>query len=600
MDPCVWTPAGWPLDGAALLLLVTRGLEDVVAKSLLDESLQRTFRRASEVGEDVGTFHSVEAASPRSHQCSPQRPVNLSRNFVSSPNSKKDDMSFVADFDMLSMLHVKPQERPRAHAPKDIELSESSNFIRRTSDEESPEVVPLSSEDVVDRFTGSSVLEGRLSALPVSRCPATDATSCGALGVAAQGHQGDGASFVGKLLLRLDGLSDAERWSLCHKVQQSPVIQGALACLAVATDIQPEGRWEGGEPCVCEGALAQLRDVVAQASRWESAREIVSESLGCGIGEGARFRASGVRDGVLHRGYRSQDMMAAMASGAQLANASWQICSHNYDVEVFGFLSDGIFSCGIWLGGEWQLTNEGNVKNAQDRHFNVVPYGDRRPYLPQSMPQLLSFRPSTALLMTLVGRPRVGEVLLDPFGGIGTIALEAACRFGGLTCITSDKDPTLYNVASTHCAVARKNGYLQPTSTLKSRHYDARKMKVKDCSIDLVVSELPSLSKFCVKGGVATQSVTEGLGAVVQELCRILRTERAGGGGAGLAILLVQNRRLVTDALAACPNLMLELVPPSEPYCETNPRLVMIGDITCFLFVLRRTDTVVSPPTDST
>ena len=98
-----------------------------------------------------------------------------------------------------------------------------------------------------------------------------------------------------------------------------------------------------------------------------------------------------VRAPVLHRGYRSQNMMAAMASGAQLANASWQICSHNYDVEVFGFLSYGIFSCGIWLGGEWQLTNEGNVKNAQDRHFNVVPYGDRRPYLPQSMPQLLSF-----------------------------------------------------------------------------------------------------------------------------------------------------------------------------------------------------------------
>ena len=41
-----------------------------------------------------------------------------------------------------------------------------------------------------------------------------------------KGEQGE--AFVGKLLLRLDGLSGVERQALLRKVLQSPLVQGVL------------------------------------------------------------------------------------------------------------------------------------------------------------------------------------------------------------------------------------------------------------------------------------------------------------------------------------------------------------------------------------
>eukprot|EP00441_Pelagodinium_beii_P009198 CAMPEP_0197681492 /NCGR_PEP_ID=MMETSP1338-20131121/95035_1 /TAXON_ID=43686 ORGANISM="Pelagodinium beii, Strain RCC1491" /NCGR_SAMPLE_ID=MMETSP1338 /ASSEMBLY_ACC=CAM_ASM_000754 /LENGTH=65 /DNA_ID=CAMNT_0043262841 /DNA_START=59 /DNA_END=252 /DNA_ORIENTATION=- len=58
--------------------------------------------------------------------------------------------------------------------------------------------------------------------------------------------------------------------------------------------------------------------------------------------------------------------------------------------------------------------------------------GDHQPWF---MPRL---RPSTSMLLLLLSGLEPGETILDPFGGCGTIAIEAAVHFKDVRSISSD------------------------------------------------------------------------------------------------------------------------------------------------------------------
>ncbi|CAK9106105.1 unnamed protein product [Durusdinium trenchii] len=268
-----------------------------------------------------------------------------------------------------------------------------------------------------------------------------------------------------------------------------------------------------------------------------------------------------------------------------------------------GFFSDELFVCGIWLQDEWRVNPRGELHNGADRNFHCVPVGDRRPYLPHDVRNLPRLRPSTALLMLKMAKPCPGERLLDPFGGVGTIAVEAACRFPGLLCISSDKDPSACHTASLHCQLAKKMGVLQPGSSLERRQWDARKLKLADHSVDLVVSDLPFLNRcdfdFHEKGREGSTSARQGLAAVLRELSRMLRGVWSSGTP-GLAILLVQSRHILEDALRYSDG-CLRLQDPtrrgiragSAP--DPNPRPVVIGGAACWIFVLENTTKQTEP-----
>eukprot|EP00933_Yihiella_yeosuensis_P060767 TRINITY_DN63550_c0_g1_i1.p1 TRINITY_DN63550_c0_g1~~TRINITY_DN63550_c0_g1_i1.p1 ORF type:complete len:334 (+),score=44.44 TRINITY_DN63550_c0_g1_i1:80-1003(+) len=283
--------------------------------------------------------------------------------------------------------------------------------------------------------------------------------------------------------------------------------------------------------------------------------------------------------------------MAATGAGAWAANPDWSISFFDYDVEVYSFHSEDTFCCGLLLGPEWRLNSRGEVRPGRDREFNIVPHSDRRPYLPQSVSYLPRLRPSTALIMNLMAELQHGEVLLDPFGGVGTIAIDAACRFERLTCITADKDISAYHTAASHCATARKTGRLAQGSSVKSRNWDARRLKLPDASVDAIVSDLPFLNKCCFRDGPTREgtSARAGLGQVLIEMGRVLRTERSGGLGPGRAIILVQSHRLVMDSLERGGWKSLGLDPNVKP----NPVPVVIGGFAAWIFVLQR---LLEPP----
>merc|ERR1712107_804654 len=91
------------------------------------------------------------------------------------------------------------------------------------------------------------------------------------------------------------------------------------------------------------------------------------------------------------------------------------------------------------------------------------------------------------------------------------------------------------------------------------------------------------------RDGPTTQgtSARAGLAAALGEFARVLRRVRLSGKGPGRAVLLVQSRKLVLDALeiqraeGAAALILDEGVAP-------NPRHVVIGGFACWIFVLHR------------
>eukprot|EP00439_Symbiodinium_sp_Y106_P021075 s1841_g2.t1 len=276
----------------------------------------------------------------------------------------------------------------------------------------------------------------------------------------------EGEAFVGKLLLRLEGLSAAQRRAVLSAALRSGLFQGVFSFLTAAEPIDSSGRRQGrGTETNFLGSLAQVEAAVASADAWPAARALhreAAELSGLPVRALTKFRASCVRDGQLHKGFRSQDVMAAIGAGALAANPDLEIDLYDYELEVFGFLAGSSFACGLWLGPEWRVTSQGTVQGGAERNFHVVPVGDRRLHLPYDVRNLPRLRPSTALLLLSLARPGRGETLLDPFGGVGTIAIEAACQFEGLTGISSDKDPTAAHTAAAHSRLAVASGALQP------------------------------------------------------------------------------------------------------------------------------------------
>ncbi|CAK9106108.1 unnamed protein product [Durusdinium trenchii] len=198
--------------------------------------------------------------------------------------------------------------------PEDVEHLHSENCL------ETPSRCPRKAEcDVVL----PPLERSRWSVLSVQAAPAFCPAPVGE----------EGEAFVGKVLLDLHGFSSRQRQQLLRFLQRLGLFQGILAFLLSATvDLQGQRLGRGGETSF-HGCLREIEDAVRSAApRWAAARTLHRE-FRCGR-VGAResmscrsttpFRASCVRDGR-HRGFRSQDVMAAMGAGALEANADLQI-----------------------------------------------------------------------------------------------------------------------------------------------------------------------------------------------------------------------------------------------------------------------------------
>eukprot|EP00930_Biecheleria_cincta_P047824 TRINITY_DN33222_c0_g1_i1.p1 TRINITY_DN33222_c0_g1~~TRINITY_DN33222_c0_g1_i1.p1 ORF type:complete len:560 (-),score=83.42 TRINITY_DN33222_c0_g1_i1:332-2011(-) len=288
----------------------------------------------------------------------------------------------------------------------------------------------------------------------------------------------------------------------------------------IAADPNPEDRWavlKRNYSTLPTGSLDQIAWLVGSSTKWPMAEELLRAS---GVESVKRFRSScvvrspkfGVRVDCL-------DVMKVVGGGALCAHSfgkdpRWRVDLKRYDVEIYGFLFHDSFACGILLGGQLRRnTNEDKYS------YSSLPFGERgnRPYTvgdhqPWYMPRL---RPSTSMLLLILSGLQPGETVLDPFGGCGTIAIEAAVHFERVHAISSDNNKLVSSAAIQNCILARP--HLAAGSTLRAEDWDARNLKhVADASIDRMVTDMPF-------GNKCRWDVAVGLPAALGEIARVLR-----------------------------------------------------------------------------
>lgn len=368
-----------------------------------------------------------------------------------------------------------------------------------------------------------------------------------------------GAASVDKLIVRL-GSDDCGEMKLrenLRRLQEAPVVQAVLAFVVAASGLETRGGWEERDDAGLEaaqkdgaaavnpedrwamlrcnykviptGVLDQLAHLVGSTTRWPMAEKLLKAA---GAEKVRRFRASCVTGGSKDTGFGCTDAMRAIGGGALSAHSfgndpRWKVDLQRYDVELYGFVFHDTFACGLLLGGQWRRNS-----NEDKYSFSSVPYGERASRLytvgdhqPWFMPRL---RQSTAFLLLILADLQPGEKLLDPMGGCGTTAIEAAVHFEGVCAITSDKNPVVTSAAIKNCILARP--HFAEGSSVKAEDWDACNLaKIEDGSIDKVITDMPF-------GNKCRWDIAASLPAMLGEVARVLRQ-------GGRAVLLMKGYR---------------------------------------------------------
>lgn len=187
----------------------------------------------------------------------------------------------------------------------------------------------------------------------------------------------------------------------------------------------------------------------------------------------------------------------------------------NYSVpEIKIAVSQGIMS----QNPRWHYTEEDSEAHLNIRVFIEheqavigVRIGDhplhRRPYKQGHLPG--SLKPTTAAALVHLAQPRVGQTLLDPFCGSGTIAIEAAEH--GLSVICGDVSPEAVLTAAANAHDAHV------TRAALSR-WDACLLPLRSQSVDVAVTNLPWGRQITVDA-----ALTELYRRAFDELRRVVR-----------------------------------------------------------------------------
>jgi Putative RNA methylase family UPF0020 len=237
-----------------------------------------------------------------------------------------------------------------------------------------------------------------------------------------------------------------------------------------------------------------------------------------------RFRLSGMRD---HEDapYARHDFLRRLIDdlGSTLlpsyhgigAEQGWCVNLKQFDIEfVTVWLSNGFMAMGISLLPYSFLQATSFDKGG-------VPPDISKPYIGGALKDLVRLRPTTAHLLLRIATVQPFEVVIDPCAGVGTIPLEADVFLGQCIGIGGDvvlNRPTMAATASSLEQVARDSNRTAASSLLAA--WDASHLPVRDCSIDICVSDLP-FGKQCL----SSNSVRQLLPLLFLECSRILTVD---------------------------------------------------------------------------
>ena len=247
-----------------------------------------------------------------------------------------------------------------------------------------------------------------------------------------------------------------------------------------------------------------------------------------------RFRASAVRDGK----HSFESPQVAEAVGAAIwRTRGLQVNLSHYELEVVAIVLQGELCLGINL---WRGSN---------KHFRAHIGPEPRPLLPHSNTPC-HLRPSIAWLLIELAGVKDGDVVLDPFCGIGTIPLVAAAAFPCSFALAGDVDESLLTQAAANADALRRarsnavNGFVRfpcesSSDASHSWHGTERRLRLTAANggvhtciwsaaalplrtsiVDVVIVDLPFGIVHKIKGGKHSLRVL--YDSALREVARVL------------------------------------------------------------------------------
>jgi hypothetical protein len=221
--------------------------------------------------------------------------------------------------------------------------------------------------------------------------------------------------------------------------------------------------------------------------------------------------------------------------------APWKVDLSNFDVEIVFLVHPHSLAIGLSLRPYLQA-------DALTFASGKIPPDITPPYIPGRITAgFVRLRPTTAQLLLHLANLQIGEVVLDPCAGIGTIPIEtmfvenAAIGLGGDLAITGDSDGDLGSVASSYAQQARA---FQNQSNTRYRGvadllaWDATNLPLRAESVDVVVSDLP-FGQHCM----SSTKLASFLPLLFGELARVLQP------GCGRMVLLCGSFPVILESL---------------------------------------------------
>ncbi|XP_071450497.1 tRNA (guanine(6)-N(2))-methyltransferase THUMP3-like [Hetaerina americana] len=250
-----------------------------------------------------------------------------------------------------------------------------------------------------------------------------------------------------------------------------------------------------------------------------------------------KFRVSAKRVGT--HSFTSEDV--ARTYGALIQeDFLWIVDLTDFNMEIMTNVTDSDFIISISL-----------TKSSLHRR-NLTVFG------------LTSLRATICYSLIKMALPQVGDVVIDPLSGSGSIPIEGAAAF-----------PKSYFVAGDFqdvpCGLTKKNleNYdISKTLPLDVMKWDSLKLPIRNSSVDVVVTDMP----FGKRSGSKKSNKVLYPG-VLRELGRVLRK------GTGRAVLLTADRR----SLEMAHNMTKKL------WNLADRRHVNVGGLKAVVFLLRRT-----------
>ncbi|KAK9303574.1 hypothetical protein QLX08_004793 [Tetragonisca angustula] len=198
-----------------------------------------------------------------------------------------------------------------------------------------------------------------------------------------------------------------------------------------------------------------------------------------------------------------------------------------------------------------ELVTQLRVTHESKHHRNIVSFGPT------------TLRATVCYNLLRLAHPNLGDIIIDPMCGSGSIPIEAALVYSQCYIMGGDNHPK---------AVFRTKSNIEASSSkckIDLLHWNVSQLPFKDSFVDIIVTDMP----FGKRSGRMTDNRIL-YKEILIELGRIMKPLT------GRCVLLTYDRRSFSTALQAARNL----------FCVIKTLGVNIGGLQAAVYVLKRTD----------